>query len=265
MTHPARPLDTPMITGAVVVAAGSGQRFGAALPKQFHALGNRPVVAWALEAMLECPLVQVVQPVMMPELFEEHLSPWVASLPPQWRARLLPPVGGGDTRWMSVLRGVQALPAEVRVVAVHDGARPFPPAAPTARAIELVKLHPARRGAMLAAPSTDSLKRVAPPDASAPNAPLRVVASENRETIWRAQTPQVFGRAELEAALQAAIASGAQPGDEVEAMQAVGGCEILMVPSTSENLKVTHPHDLEMARLIATRLGGGARRTDETP
>ncbi len=105
-----------MRVALVLVAAGSGSRFGAAIPKQFTAIAGRPTVRWAAEALL--PHTSLLQPVGDAAALKQALV----------GLDHLPPVAGGATRQDSVRAGLEALvPHAPDVVLVHDAARPYVP------------------------------------------------------------------------------------------------------------------------------------------
>jgi 2-C-methyl-D-erythritol 4-phosphate cytidylyltransferase/2-C-methyl-D-erythritol 2,4-cyclodiphosphate synthase len=159
-----------MRIAAILVAAGSGIRFGAEAPKQFVTLGGKPVIRHAAEAL--APHVSLLQPVGDLNLIEAALH-GIASL------RAIP---GGSTRQDSVRAGLEALvPYEPDIVLVHDAARPvIPPSTIPALLAALREAH----GAIPAAPVADTLKRV-----------VRGVITEtvSRTGLFRAQTPQASG------------------------------------------------------------------------
>jgi 2-C-methyl-D-erythritol 4-phosphate cytidylyltransferase len=151
---------------------------------------------------------------------------------------------GGAERADSVLAGLRALPASVEAedfVLVHDAARPCLRSADISRLIE--QAVPAG-GGLLAAPLRDTLKL-----AGADN---RVAATESRESRWRALTPQLFRRGELETALAAAIDDGFAVSDEAMAMER-NGFAPLLVEGAEDNLKVTTAADMALAEYLLAK------------
>jgi 2-C-methyl-D-erythritol 4-phosphate cytidylyltransferase/2-C-methyl-D-erythritol 2,4-cyclodiphosphate synthase len=223
-----------MRIASLLVAAGTGSRFGADTPKQFLILAGKPVIRHAAEALAaQCDLLQ---PVGEPALIEIAL----ADLPH------LPVVPGGATRQDSVRAGLEALaPHAPDIVLVHDAARPHIPAG-TVEAL-LAALHRAP-GAIPAAPVADTLKR-AHDDAITETVP--------REGLFRAQTPQGFRFATLLAAHRTGTLGAT---DDAALLEAVGET-VLIVPGHEDNIKLTYPADLHrleraMASLIP-RVGTG--------
>ncbi|MDQ3511849.1 MAG: 2-C-methyl-D-erythritol 4-phosphate cytidylyltransferase, partial [Pseudomonadota bacterium] len=146
---------------------------------------------------------------------------------------------GGGQRADSVLAALHALPGAVgadALVLVHDAARPNLHTGDLDRLIEAAGA--CSDGAILAAPVRDTLKRA--------DSALRIAATEPREQLWRALTPQAFRRGQLTAALQAAQAAGVRVTDEAMAMERTGRHPRL-VEGREDNLKVTTPADLALA------------------
>jgi 2-C-methyl-D-erythritol 4-phosphate cytidylyltransferase len=205
---------------AVVVAAGSGARFGR--KKQFELLGGRPVVEWSVAACRTYALGVVV---VLPE----------GELTDDFGADAV--VAGGPTRSASVRHGLAAVPADVEVVIVHDAARPL--AAPSLFAAVLEALgEPGVAGALCAVPVSDTLKRVA-------GDPAVVVATVDRRELWAVQTPQAF-RADV---LRRAHAGGDEATDDAALVEALGAT-VRVVPGDTANLKLTTPEDLARAELL---------------
>ena len=170
-----------MRVAAILVAAGSGSRFGAETPKQFLPLAGKPVIRHAAEAL--AAHVDLLQPVGDAAAIATAL----AGLPH------LPPVPGGATRQDSVRAGLEALaPHAPDIVLVHDAARPLIPPG-TIPALLAALEHSA--GAIPAVPVADTLKRVADG---------RITATVPRDGLYRAQTPQAFRFPVLLAAHRAA-------------------------------------------------------------
>ena len=230
------------MTWAVVPAAGVGSRFGAALPKQYMQVDGEALVAHALRALLSHPAVEGVVVALA-----EGDAHW-----PGWNELQGKPVVtciGGESRADSVLAGLAALPASVRpddFVLVHDAARPNLSQADLQQLLERGRADPV--GAILAAPVRDTLK-LAGDDGG-------IDATQPRERLWRALTPQLFRRLQLSRALQAAHDAGVAITDEAMAMERQGH-RPLLVEGSEDNLKVTTPADLAlMAFLLRSRREG---------
>jgi len=244
MSVPPDPTNATM-QAMVIVAGGKGTRLGNDVPKQFLPLGGLPLVCWSTNAFLAMPELAAVQ-LVLPPGGEEYLAAWRTSLSPESRAKLLHPVTGGAERHESVLRGIEALPPQCAIVAVHDGARPFPPVDALRRALEAVTTGGHGTGALLALPATDTVKL-----ATGTGAPSNVEATLDRQRVWLAQTPQVAWRDDLIQAYRDWPATLPPPTDEAQALERMG-CTVALIPGDEFNRKVTRPADLAWARWIAS-------------
>lgn len=204
----------------IVVAAGTGSRFGAR--KQYEDLGGRPVLEWSLAAARSvCDGVVAVLPVGAAMAGDEAVS-----------------VVGGPTRSDSVRAGLHAVPDAAEIVVVHDAARPLASATLFGRVVEAV-----RAGADAAVPAlavSDTIKRVEGDV---------VVETLDRAVLVGVQTPQAF-RASV---LREAHASGAEATDDAALVEAIGG-KVVTVEGERRNVKLTTPEDLLVARAL---LGAG--------
>lgn len=215
---------------ALLMAAGSGSRFGGAAPKQFLHLLGRPVLRHAAEALLREGGVDALLPVCAPEAVAE-VAAILEGLP------ALPPVPGGATRQASVRAGLEALAAEPPgIVLVHDAARPVVPPGTVPALLAALASHP---GAIPAQPVSDTLKRG--------EAGL-IAHTVPREGLFRAQTPQAFRYAPLLAAHRQARAEATDDAQLLEG----AGLAVALVPGHESNVKITWPEDL--ARVEAAML-----------
>ena len=209
---------------AIVVAGGSGDRFGGA--KQFRVLGGRRVVDWAvLAARTVCEGVVLVLP-------EDEVGRVALDVQPDVV------VAGGATRSASVRAGLAQVPDGVDAVLVHDAARPL--AHPDLFTAVLEALVDGADGAVAAVPVADTLKRV--------EADGRIVQTVDRSGLWAVQTPQGF-RLDV---LRAAHAGGAEATDDAGLVEAAGG-RVVVVPGDRRNLKVTDPADLDLLEALVGR------------
>jgi 2-C-methyl-D-erythritol 4-phosphate cytidylyltransferase len=227
--------------GAIVVAAGRGTRFGE--PKQFIELAGRPMIAWSLVTFAGLPGVAEIVVTSEAESLETMRAAF-ARYVPQAEVRA---VIGGATRQHSVRNALAALSPGLDAAFVHDGARPL------VRAVEVLAGMAAvapGRAAVLAAPVIDTIKVV-------PRGGRRVERTLERETLWAAQTPQFAMLADL---LRAhAEASGDGATDDAALLEAAG-IEVVVVPASAENFKVTLPADRARAgALLAARASEAVR------
>jgi len=229
-------------TAALIVAAGRGSRFGGDGPKQYAALGGRPLLRHCLEQFQRHPGVTAVQTVIHADDHDLYARA-TAGLD------LPPPTLGGASRQESVRLGLEHLTglAPERVL-IHDAARPFIDAGLIDRVLAALDTAP---GAIAALPVTDTLKR---------GAKGLVAGTVPRQDLWRAQTPQGFRYAEILAAHRAA--AGAELTDDA-AVAEHAGLAVTLVEGGPDNIKVTTEQDLVRAeRWIAgrqdeTRVGSG--------
>ena len=219
---------------AIVVAAGSGSRAGNGVSKQWRPVAGKPVARWSIEAFLAAGTKTVVAVVPYAEMAAAKAI--LGDLP----GLIMTP--GGATRAQSVMRGLAALSPADEVVMVHDAARPFLNATHIGALLDGLK---DADGAILALPVADTVKRQR--DSNIETAP--------RDGLWRAQTPQAFRTAPLNAAY-AAWSDEKAPTDDAGVMEAAGGV-VRLVPGDPMLFKLTYPEDFAMAE----RLAGAARIT----
>jgi 2-C-methyl-D-erythritol 4-phosphate cytidylyltransferase len=232
---------------AVIVAAGTGLRFGSSLAKQFAPLAGKPVVIWSVEAFRAHPDVQGVTLVLPEETLRE---------PPHWLRSLLAErvvaVAGGPERTDSVRLGLATVPPGIAIVAVHDGVRPLVSGATISRVLAV-----AARGcaAVAGRHATDSLKEV--------DSAGRVVRSLDRTRVWQAETPQAFPRDLIVEMHRLAERDGVHETDCAGLCQRYGA-EVVMVELTAPNPKVTRPEDLEwLESWLTRRRGAGSAESGE--
>ncbi len=239
--------------GVVLVAAGSGQRLGADGPKALVEVAGRALVAHALGSLAAAglPPAIVVHAPGQSDAFAQaaHATPVADWVP------------GGATRTASVRAGVAVLPDEVTTVAVHDAARPLMPPEVIRTAVEAVADADAdASGPVVAAapglPVADTLKRT---DGRT------IVATVDRHHLVGIQTPQVFARG----ALDAALAIGDDASDElglVERLLADGRLHgrIVVTPGSAWGRKVTYDSDLAVVEALAAASPPLAPVPDET-
>lgn len=230
----------------VMPAAGVGRRFGGA--KQFETLEERTVLELALEPFIEDARCRGGAVALAPD--EPRREEFAARVPS--RFALIP---GGSSRARSVLNGLMALEARAGAgdwVLVHDAARPCLSRADLARLLEGAQ---GSAGALLAARVADTVKHAQPSDA--PGQDPQCAGTVPRESLWLAQTPQMFTIGALRSALEDALAHGREPTDEAQAME-WQGVQARLIEARDSNIKITSAADLVLARAIlrARREGG---------
>ena len=223
---------------------------GAASPKQYLPLAGRPMLYHAVGCLAVAP-VESVFVVLAPDdtTFAQH--DWS-----EFDGRLEPLYCGGDTRRDSVYNGLVAAMAAVDAddwVLVHDAARPCLPRADLERLVAQVSSD--RVGGLLALPVSDTVKRAAETSAGSDqdaHQAVRVAGTEDRASLWLAQTPQMFRAGLLAEALR--LAKGAVT-DEASAVEQMG-LQPRLVVGSRQNLKVTYAEDLVIAQAILVAQGG---------
>jgi 2-C-methyl-D-erythritol 4-phosphate cytidylyltransferase len=231
----------------VMPAAGAGRRFGGA--KQFAALHERTVLELALQPFTDDPQCQGGAIALSPG------EPRRAELKQQLPARF-ELIDGGATRAHSVVNGLLALAAHADAadwVLVHDAARPCLSAADLARLVAQGADGP---GALLAVPVADTVKRA---QARSAGEPARCEATVSRESLWLAQTPQMFHLGALRLSLEQALGEGRTPTDEAQAME-WQGVAARLVEARDSNIKVTGTSDLLLAQAILQARAAAASR-----
>ena len=220
---------------ALIPAAGSGSRVGAAQPKQYVEIAGRPLLYYALRSLARHPRIEQVFVVLAQGDDRYARSDWS-----EFGARITPLYCGGETRAVSVFNGLLAARDTIGGsdwVLVHDAARPCLGREELDRLFG--ELEADDTGGLLAVPLADTLKRA--------NRDSRVARTEPRDNLWLAQTPQMFRYRLLIAALRAGDPAVAT--DEARAIEGLGLKPRLVMGSTS-NIKVTFPEDLALAELI---------------
>jgi len=216
----------------VVPAAGRGERLGGGVPKALRPLGGRPMLVHAVQALAAADLVSqivVAAPPTLVEVVSRLLGPDVRVLP------------GGAERVDSVRGALRALDDDIRVVLVHDAARPLtPPALVDAVAAAVLGGQPA---VIPVLPVSDTVKEV--------DAQGRVLNTPSRDGLRAVQTPQGFRREVLEAAY-ASSDHGPAVTDDAGLVERLG-VPVSTIPGAEEAFKVTRPADLVLAEALLAR------------
>ena len=222
----------------IVPAAGRGRRFGGDVAKQHVNFGGRSLLGWTLHALASNHRIAGVVVVVA-----EGDDAWQSATSNIAGIEILSAIGGKE-RADSVLAGLHVLPESVDAddfVLVHDAARPCV----SNKDIDaLIDLASNGDGGLLAAPLRDTLKRA--DDVG------YVLATEPRESLWRALTPQLFRRGALSAALRSARDAGIVVTDEAMAMERAG-YKPRLIEGSDNNIKVTMASDLEIVQFLLRR------------
>lgn len=224
--------QTPSVRcGAVVPAAGSSTRMGQ--DKVLLPLDGVPVILRTLQALDVCPLIDEIVVVTR----EDLIVPISGLCKDAALSKVRRVVRGGDTRTQSVLAGVEELSRSVELVAIHDGARPLV----TPQVLEEV------------------IRRAEGCGAAAPAVPLKdtvkvardglVESTPDRSALYAVQTPQVFQRDLIGAALRKALEDGAPLTDDCSAVERLG-VAVALTKGDYCNLKLTTPEDVAVAEAL---------------
>lgn len=217
----------------IIVAAGSGLRFGAPLPKQFCNLNGRPVVMTTIEALRsslpEARLTLVINPDMEDlwlDLCSKHnfQSPEITH--------------GGATRWESV-RNAIIKSDEAEIILVHDAVRPMISDKIIKPLMSAITSDNSVDGAIPAVPVTDSLRIVKEDGTS---------SSIDRNIMRAVQTPQAFKGDRLRKAYS--LPYRREFTDDASVMESAGFSHIVLTEGSHDNIKITNPGDIAVAEIL---------------
>ncbi|MDQ3132001.1 MAG: 2-C-methyl-D-erythritol 4-phosphate cytidylyltransferase [Acidobacteriota bacterium] len=218
---------------AIIVAAGSGTRFGAEKPKQFLEIYGKPIIIHTLECFENCRAIDEIVLVLSSseiENFQPNIEKYNLK-------KLVKIVAGGQTRAESVLNGLNAIDAEKpQIIAVHDGARPLVSSDEITQTIEKARKTGA---ACLTAKVTDTIKKVSGD---------KITGTIDRANLRRALTPQCF-KFEI---LQKAFAPenfDVSATDECFLVEKAGFA-IAFVDGSAKNIKITTREDFAFAEIL---------------
>ena len=230
----------------LVLAGGSGTRFGADRNKVYLPLAGRTVLSWSVNTLASVPEVEVVVLVTRPadrEFVERMLAGEVPAG--------VEVVAGGASRQESELCGLRALADRIRAAAIdtvliHDGARPLISAALADAVLTAARRH---GGAIPGLPRTDLARIESAGDE-------RLIGGAGAGLV-AVQTPQGFAAAPLLLAYELAERDGYAGTDTASCVQHYTDLPVHWVPGEQRNLKITYPHDLQVAEaVLAHRLPG---------
>lgn len=222
--------------GVVIVAAGRGRRVGGdGELKQFRWVAGKPMLLHSVQSFQARPDVVMVVCVLPRDQVGDP-PPWLFQCDLD---RLLVSVGG-ERRSDSVFNGLEDLPEEARIILVHDAARPLVDGATIDRVIAEARQG---RGAVAALPVVDTLKEA--------DSDGRIVRTVDRQSLWRAQTPQGFPREMLERAHVAARGSDVQATDDAALCERLG-FDVRLVRGSERAMKVTEEADFARAEALFT-------------
>ena len=226
----ARKILPTQYCGAVIVAAGSASRMGG-IDKVMASLGGEPMILRTVRAFEDCEAVKEIVIVTR----EDLMGP-IAELCSGF-TKIRSVVQGGSSRQESVKLGLLAFSKEVRLAAVHDGARPLVSGELIDKVIRAAHSYGAAAPAI---PVKDTIKIFEGGF---------IAATPDRSTLRAVQTPQVMDRDLLLGALEKAEQEGTALTDDCSAVEHIG-MRVRLVEGEERNLKVTTPLDLKIAELL---------------
>ncbi len=221
---------------AIIVAGGSGSRFGTAIPKQFTLLADRPLLMHTIEAFHHADpstTIIAVLPSAHQSLWSELCHKYEFSIPHTT-------TDGGDSRFQSVKNALVQIDGDTGLVAVHDGARPLVTQRMIADSFTTAETC---GSAIPTIPLTDSIRRL---DSHGSHI-------LDRSTLVAVQTPQTFHLR----LLKEAYSTDYSPIFTDDASVAEhSGASISLYPGDVENIKITHPLDIRIAEMILSERNG---------
>jgi len=218
---------------AILAAAGRGDRLGQ--PKQLLDIAGKPMAAWSLELFQSMANIDAIYIACEADLRERFDELGARYAPTKTRAV----VGGGATRQASVYAALSSITPAPAFVFVHDGARPFLSRDVRGRVIAAAQR---TNAAIAAVPVKDTIKLARGQS---------IERTLSRESLWSAQTPQAFAYELFVAAHAKAIADGYVGTDDAALVERMGS-PVELVMGSYENIKITTPEDLELARHLAS-------------
>lgn len=220
-------------TAAIILAGGTGERFGKEGGKQLVEIGGKPILTWSVEAFDAVGDIGLIVIVCPAERQGEYLS---KAVDPFSFATPIVVAAAGSTRQESAFSGLELVPEEFEYVVMHDGARPLISADLIAHTIATLKGNIDADGAVVAHPAIDTLKVVE-------NGVI--VGTPDRSVFWDAQTPQVFRAGIYRRAHASALSDGFVGTDDSSLIERLGG-RVLVVEGKRDNIKLTVPEDYLM-------------------
>jgi 2-C-methyl-D-erythritol 4-phosphate cytidylyltransferase len=236
-------VDKKPKTAAIILAGGSGERFGHEGGKQLVQVAGKPILTWSAEAFDAVGDIGLIVVVCPEDRREEYLREAIDPFP------FVTPVvlaSSGMIRQESAFSGLELVPEDFEFVALHDGARPMVSPELILHAISMLKGNFDADGVVVAHRSIDTLKVVE-------NG--MIVGTPDRTVFWNAQTPQIFRAPIYRRAHASALADGFVGTDDSSLIERLGG-RVLVVEGPRNNIKLTVPEDyLVLATCIRELVG----------
>ena len=220
-------------TAAIILAGGTGERFGKEGGKQLVEIAGKPILTWSAEAFDAVGDIGLIVIVCPDDRKDEYLKRAVDPFPFVTPVVVAP---SGPSRQESAFSGLECVPDDFEYVVLHDGARPLISPDLILHAINVLKGNIDCDGAVVAHPAVDTLKVVE-------NGVI--VGTPDRRVFWNAQTPQVFRAGIYRRAHASALSDGFVGTDDSSLIERLGG-RVLVVEGKRDNIKLTVPEDYLM-------------------
>ena len=250
-SRPAGRVDKKANVAAVIVAGGSGDRFGRPGGKQLLPVLGKPLLTWSIQAFDAVGQVGHIVVVAPERRIDEYRE---LAVDPYNFVTPVTVVPSGSLRQESAMHGVEAVPPSFKFIAMHDGARPVILPETIVHAINVLKGTLDADGVVCGHPAIDTLKVV---DGGT------VVGTPERSMFFVAQTPQIFHADVLRQAHQTAMEEGFVGTDDSSLVERVGG-RVVLVTCPRDNIKLTVPEDLPPVQaFLRQRFGTPEGYTEE--
>ena len=223
----------------VIPAAGVGSRMGVDKPKQYISINNKTIIEHTIDCFIDR---EEIEKIVIAISKEDEFWPTLAIS----NHDKIVTAPGGEERYQSVLNSLQALSGKTENndwVMVHDAARPCLNQSAIDRLIIELRTHDV--GGILAMPCRDTMKRA--------NDAGEIDKTVERDSLWHAQTPQMFKYGMLLSAIEDALKNKTVVTDESMAIERMG-FKPMLVPGHQENMKLTHKDDLEPLKAYLDRM-----------
>ena len=229
-------------TAAVILAGGSGERFGRSGGKQLLELQGKPILTWsaeAFDAVADVGLIVIVAPT---DRMAEYCRAAIDAFPFVTPVLMAP---AGTIRQESSFSGISMVPDTYEFIAIHDASRPLITPELINHATSTLRGNLDADGAVVGYPSIDTIKIVNEDG---------IIGTPDRAAFWVAQTPQVFRNQVLREAHAMALAEGFVGTDDSSLVERMGG-NVVLVRGPRNNIKITVPEDrLAIEAGLAIRL-----------